>query len=161
MTPGFEDHRATSARGAASVALLLGLLAPSGCRMMPLEPGVAEDDVVVADGRDHGDDPYVVNSAAVDGDRLTISASYGGGCRDHIFTLVIAKSFRGSDPVQLPAVLAHEANGDPCEAYLTESRVYDLALVRTRYRQFHGSGSGKVVLRIDGVPGDLVYRFDG
>ena len=38
-----------------------------------------DDNVVVADGRSRGDDPYVVNSAALDGDQLTIEASYGGG----------------------------------------------------------------------------------
>ena len=159
--PG-ADCRASAARGAASVALLLGLLAAPGCRDSPLEPGMSENKVVVDDGRDYGNDPYAVNSAAIDGDRLTISVSFAGGCRDHIFTLVISESFRESDPVQLPAVLAHEANGDPCEAYPTESRVFDLALVRTRYRQFYGPGSGTVVLRIAGVPGDdLVYQFDG
>ena len=109
-----------------------------------------------------GDDPYEVNSAAMDGHWLTIEVSYSGGCRRHDFTLVISTSFRESDPVQLPAVLAHDANGDTCEAYPTESRVFDLALVRSRYRQFYGPRPGKVVLRIAGVPGDdLVYEFDG
>ncbi len=162
MKPGLTDYRASAARGAASVALLLGLLAAPGCRESPLEPDLPENNVVVADGRDYGDDPYEVNSAVIDGHQLTISVSYVGGCRNHIFTLVISESFRESDPVQLPAVLAHEANGDPCEAYPTESRVFDLSLVRTRYRQFYGPGSGRVVLRIAGVPGDdLVYQFDG
>lgn len=152
-------------RGAASIALLLGLLAVPGClepALEPaLEPDVPEGNVVVADGRDRGDDPYVVNSVAVDGHRLTIEVSFSGGCRTHAFTLVISKTFRESDPVQLPAVLAHDANGDSCEAWLTASHVFDLALVRTRHRQFYGPGPGRVVLRIAGVPGDdLVYQFD-
>lgn len=125
------------------------------------EPDVPESNVVVADGRNWGDDPYVVNSAAVDGHRLTIEVSFGGGCRRHDFTLVISKMFLESDPVQLPAVLAHDANGDSCEAYPTESHVFDLALVSTRYRQFYGAGPGRIILRIAGVPGDdLVYEFD-
>ena len=125
------------------------------------QPDVPASNVVVADGRHWGDDPYVVNSAAVDGHRLTIEVSFGGGCRRHDFTLVISKTFLESDPVQLPAVLAHDANGDPCEAYLTESHVFDLALVSTRYRQFYGAGPGGIILRIAGVPGDdLVYEFD-
>ena len=141
-------------------ALLLGMLAASGCRDSPTEPVVSENSVVVDDGRDYGDDPYVVNSAAVEGDRLNLSVSYGGGCRKHVFTLVISKSFRESDPVQLSAVLAHHANGDPCEAYPTESISFDLGLVRTRYQSFYGSGPGEVVLRITGVSGeDLVYEF--
>lgn len=141
-------------------ALLLGMLAASGCRESPIEPVVSENSVVVDDGRDYGDDPYVVNSAAVEGDRLNLSVSYSGGCRKHVFTLVISKSFRESDPVQLSAVLAHHGNGDPCEAFPTESISFDLGLVRTRYQTFYGSGPGEVVLRITGVSGeDLVYEF--
>ncbi len=125
-------------------------------------PDVPASNVVVADDRHWGDDPYVVNAAAVDGHRLTLEVSFSGGCRRHAFTLVLSPTFQESDPVQLPAVLAHEAHGDPCEAYPTESHVFDLALVRTRYRQFYGAGPGRVILRITGVPGaDLVYEFDG
>ena len=122
----------------------------------------SDANVVVADGRSWGDDPYVVNSAALDGDRLTIEVSFAGGCRNHAFTLVISKSFRESDPVQLPALLAHEGNGDSCEAWLTETHVFDLSLIRTRYRQFYGPGPGRVVLHIEGVSGEhLVYEFAG
>ena len=161
MTPGFKDCRVSTAKGAASATLLLVLLATAGCQESPLEPVLPENNVVVADGRDYGNDRYSINSAALDGDILSVSVSYSGGCRSHVFTLVIAPSFRESDPVQLPAVLAHEANGDPCEAYPTETRVFDLALVRTRYRQTYGPGPGIIVLQIDGMPGDeLVYRFD-
>ena len=154
--------RFPAARGAASIGLLLGLFAAAGCRESTVAPGVPESNVVVADGRDRGDDSYVVNSAAVDGHGLTIDVSYGGGCRRHGFMLVISKTFLESDPVQLRAVLAHEANGDACEAWVTESLDFDLALVRTRYQQFYGSGAGTVVLRITGVSGDdLVYEFAG
>ena len=162
MTSGSSGFPVSAVRGVASVALLLGLLAATGCRESTLDPGVPETNVVVADGRDRGDDPWVANSAAIDGHRLTIEVSFAGGCRRHDFTLAISKSFMESDPVQLQAVLAHNANGDLCEAWLTESHVFDLALVRTRYQQFYGPGPGKVVLRIEGVSGaDLLYEFDG
>ena len=162
MMPGSTGSSPSAAVRAASVALLLGLLAAPGCRESSLEPDIRDANVVVADGRDWGDDPYVVNSAAIDGHRLTLEVSYGGGCRSHAFTLVISASFRESDPVQLPAVLAHEANGDACEAWLTESHVFDLALVSTRYHEFYGPGPGRVVLRIEGVSGErLVYEFAG
>ena len=160
MTPASLGSSVSSTSGTALVVLLLGLLVLPGCRESTQEPDVPESNVVLVGSGDWGDDPYVVDSAAIDGDQLTIEVSYGGGCRDHTFTLVISESFRESDPVRLPAVLAHEANGDPCEAWLTESHVFDLALVRTRYRQFYGSGSGRVTLSIEGVRGeDLVYEF--
>ncbi len=145
------------------MALLMGFLAVYGCGEdeSALEPSPPEVNVVVADGRDWGDDPYVVNSAAIDGHLLTIVVSFSGGCRRHDFTLVISETFRESNPVQLPAVLAHDANGDTCEAYPTESRVFDLAPVRTRYQQFYGPGPGQVALHIAGVSGDdLLYEFD-
>ncbi|WP_420636241.1 hypothetical protein [Candidatus Palauibacter sp.] len=162
MSGRYSGSPVSAARRLASIGLLLGLIAAAGCRESMVAPGVPEGNVVVADGRNRGDDPYVVNSAAVDGHGLTIEVSYAGGCRRHDFTLVISKTFLESDPVQLPAVLAHEANGDSCEAWITESLVFDLALVRTRYQQFYGSGSGTVVLRVTGVSGgDLVYEFRG
>ena len=163
FTPAFHGRRNLQ-RLVNPVALLMGLLSVHGCGESALKTDPAprpEVNVVVADGRDWREDPYVVNSAAIDGHWLTIEVSYTGGCRRHDFTLVISKSFRESDPVQLPAVLAHDDHDDPCEAYPTESHVFDLTLVRTRYQQFYGPGPGKVILRIPGVSGDdLVYEFD-
>ena len=89
-----------------------------------------------------------------------ISASYSGGCKAHAFTLVIAASFVESSPVRLPAVLRHDANGDACEAWPTDSYTFDLALVRARYREVYGPGAGRVAFQLDGVPEDsLVYGF--
>ena len=142
--------------------LLLGLLAASGCGESGLGPDVPDNNVVLAGSGDWGDDHYVANSASVDGHGLTVEVSYAGGCRRHIFTVVISESFMESDPVQLAAELVHEANGDPCERWVTDTRVFDLDLVRTRYQQFYGPGPGTVVLRVEGLPGEsLVYEFAG
>ena len=143
------------------LVLLVSLFAASGCGESPAAPGAPESNVVIDDGRDWADDPYVLNSAAIDGHRLIIEVSYGGGCQRHDFTLVLSTTFLESDPVQLPAALAHDANGDACEAWLTESLDFDLALVRTHYQQAYGP-SGRVVLQIPGVPGrSLLYEFTG
>ncbi len=155
-----EESRA---RRAASAAFLIGLLAATGCESA-VEPDAAAADgnVVIDDGRTWPDDPYVVNSAAVDGQELTIEVSYAGGCAEHVFTLVLSTTFRETNPVQLPAVLAHDAGGDACEAWLTASLIFDLAVVETRYRQFYGQGSGPVVLRIEVISGeDVVFELAG
>ena len=157
---------------------LLVLLAPIGCggtgtpagptpvsvnRADGAAPAPSQAGRVVVAGVDDatlGDDDYVLNSATITGDTLTVSVSYGGGCETHAFTLVIASSFVESSLVRLPAALRHNANGDPCEAWLTESYAFDLALVRERYRAIYGPGAGRVALQIDGVPDDgLVYEF--
>jgi hypothetical protein len=123
-------------------------------------PAQAGRVVVSSAGTTLGDDDYILNSATIFGDTLRISVSYGGGCEVHAFALVIAASFIESSPVRLPVLLRHEANGDACVAWLTQSYVFDLALIRTRYREAYGPGQGSVVLELDGVPGSgLVYEF--
>jgi hypothetical protein len=153
------------------LAFSIVLLAAAGCRSsLDTVVSINDDDltpdapqtgrVVVADSRTWGNDAYDLNSIAITGDRLTIDVSYGGGCRTHAFTLVLAPSFAESDPVQLTAELAHEAQGDPCQAWLTEQYVFDLELVRTRYRETYGPGPATVVLQIAGAAGNgLVYEF--
>ena len=165
-----------SAKSAALSAILAVLLAAAGCTE-PRTPGgptavsvdtpapvsPREGSVVVAGTvATSGDDDYVLNHAAINGDTLSVSVSYAGGCEAHALTLVIAASFTESSPVQLPAVLRHDANGDSCEAWLTVSYAFDLAIVRTRYRAAYGPGPGRVALQLDGVAADrLVYEFAG
>ena len=161
----------------AACATLLVLLAPAGCgetrtpgEATPVSVGSPDGIAppppqagrVVVAGADAmlGNDDYVLNSATITGDTLTVSMSYSGGCRAHVFTLVIATSFVDSSPVRLPAVLRHNANGDRCEAFPTESYAFDLAPVRARYRAVYGPGASSVALQLDGVPEDaLVYEF--
>ena len=99
--------------------------------------------VVAPDGTDDwGSDPYELASVDIEGDMLLATLSYGGGCEDHVFTLVLSDSVRMTDPVRLPARIAHEANGDACEAWLTSERSFDLQPVR----ELHGGDSGTVIL---------------
>ena len=108
-------------------------------------------------------DPFALNSASVTGTVLTISVSYSGGCRNHEFVLTAAESFQESSPVQLPVVLTHEDNDDPCEAYPTEQRRFDLTPVKERYQAAYGQDSGTVLLLLQPLPladdPPLVYQF--
>ena len=135
-------------------------------------------------------DPFALNSASVTGTVLTISVSYSGGCRNHEFVLTAAESFqeswsengghralphapfswssisrsaRGDSPVQLPMVLTHDGNDDPCEAYLTEQRRFDLTSIKERYQAAYGQESGTVLLLLQPLPladdQPLVYQF--
>ena len=108
-----------------------------------------------------GADDYELEAADVAGDTLAVTASYSGGCRDHRFTLVAAEVFMESDPVQLDVAIAHDADGDPCEAYLTEDYHFILDPIKARYRASYGAGAGTIVLNLGNAPGGpLVYEFD-
>ena len=107
-----------------------------------------------------GVDAYVLNSAAVVGDQLELNVSYGGGCRDHVFTLVAASAFQGASPVALKVALAHDADNDPCEAFLTEEYHFDLTPIQAMYQITYQEESGVVVLHLEDIENDqLIYAF--
>ena len=106
----------------------------------PLRGEVVINDTGMAAGQ-WGSDPYMIETGGddtpvIEGDTLTITVSYGGGCEDHDFTLVASNVFAESYPVQLRGIVAHDAHGDRCRAYLTED--YDF---RSRANQDAVSGS--------------------
>ena len=99
----------------------------------------------------------------LEADTLTLTLSYGGGCRDHDFTLVaalIADEACGLPPVALDVFLAHDAHDDPCQAYLTESHDFDLTPIKEMYRDACGEAAGAVDLRLRDVSGNLLYEDD-
>ena len=153
--------------------LLAAACLAAGCRGSvpvsssgPTPPAHPEPPAPVAFGStaDLQSDPFALNSASVTGNVLTISVSYSGGCRSHEFVLTAAESFQESSPVQLPMVLTHEDNDDPCEAYPTEQRRFDLTPIEERYQAaYGGQDSGTVLLLLQPLPlaqnQPLVYQF--
>ena len=64
-------------------------------------------------------DAYVVEMSPdplLDGDVLRVAVSYSGGCEDHTFEL----GFSTANP-EPELWLKHDANGDLCEAYITDT----------------------------------------
>lgn len=117
--------------------------------------------VFIGDAGDRfGTDEYTLNSATITDDTLNISVSYSGGCEDHQFTLVVSDTFLESFPVQLHASIAHNANGDTCEAYPTDNYRFDLTPIKTLYQNAYRQEAGTIILRIKNAPnGELVYEF--
>ncbi len=74
-------------------------------------------------------DPCNILGGEITGDCLKIRVSYGGGCKEHGFTLYyehlpILSQYSGS------LLLSHNANGDLCKALITEDLYFDLSSVR-------------------------------
>ena len=107
-----------------------------------------------------GTDAYTINAATLEGDTLRVNVSYGGGCETHAFTLVAEPRFLESFPVQLRVSLAHDANGDRCEAWITENHHFDLTPIKETYQKGYRTDTGMIVLRLkDAPPGRLAYNF--
>jgi hypothetical protein len=106
-----------------------------------------------------GADEYALDAAAIMGDTLVVTVSYGGGCEDHFFALDASAAFAESSPVQLVVALAHHANGDVCEAWLTQDYLFDLTLLKTRYQAEYQQDAGVIVLLLEETASELVYKF--
>ena len=165
---------------AITIALSLTIFFATGCQQVQdhitdkpddIDISVSPDDVppdaikmgsvVIADTvEEWGVDEYVLSSATITDDTLVLNVSYGGGCEEHQFTLVASDAFLESFPVQLRLSLAHNANNDPCEAWLTDDYRFDLNAIKILYQAAYQQKAGTIILLLEDAPnGQLVYEF--
>lgn len=105
-------------------------------------------------------DAYNIHQASIDeAGRLTLVVQYGGGCREHEFTLCWDGHFMESFPLQVRLVLHHDGNGDMCRALPTETLTFDLKALEKGYRQAYRDDSGQIMLRIDGYDSAVPFHF--
>ena len=126
--------------------------------MEPALPGTVVFSATPGSTEEWGTDNFTLDDAAVSGDTLSVTVSYGGGCEDHTFTLVASEAFQESDPVQLAVTLAHEANDDACERWVTQGYSFDLLPIKERFQNQY-QDSGTIVLQLEDAPGQLLYEF--
>lgn len=104
-------------------------------------------------------DPLTVEAARIVGDSLVATVAHGGGCRDHEYRLVISTTWMESFPVQVPARISHNANGDVCKALLRREVRVSLAPLAQAYRDAYKQTNGSISLRLAGSPSGLLYTF--
>jgi hypothetical protein len=99
------------------------------------------------------EDPVVVV-----GHELRVTVGYSGGCEEHAFQICWDGSFMESDPVQARIDLLHDANGDGCEAYVTDELSFDLNPMRLAWQSYYGGSGGEIILRLR--ERSATYRFE-
>ena len=104
-------------------------------------------------------DPVTINSAALTGDSLVLSVSFGGGCREHSFLLLGGGLWAESYPVQTGVRLAHESNNDPCDAMLSRTLKFDLVPLKVAYGKSYGTGPGIMRINIGGSALSVLYQW--
>jgi hypothetical protein len=75
-------------------------------------------------------DPYEILETRVNGDTLTVTVQYGGGCEPHDFQMHQNMRWMKSMPPQLNIYLEHENNNDMCRALITQDLFFDLSTCR-------------------------------
>ena len=107
---------------------------------------------------DYQNDSYVFNNVELDGDILTIEVEYGGGCKEHIFSLFGSPGFMKSNPVQTDIMLSHDSNNDACKALITEKIVFNLTPLKEVWQQMYGE-SGTIIIHLQGFSEPISYDF--
>lgn len=160
----------SAGRHALATALLLAAGLGAACSRTPVDggepataagPGGAEP-VQMAEAFEATTwkvDPYAIEDAAVEGNELRLVVRHGGGCATHRFGLAVSRAFRESSPVQVSAVLTHDANGDNCRAVLTKTLRFDLTPLRDAYRAAYRTERGSVVIQLWHQSRALRYDF--
>lgn len=94
-------------------------------------------------------DPYTILSFERVGTLLFVEVQYAGGCEKHNFALIGTGQWY-DQPDIIPFLLVHDANGDLCEALITETLVFDFSIWDAaasnpdfhRYRIINASDAG-------------------
>jgi len=72
-------------------------------------------------------DPFDLLSIVVKDDSVEITVAYSGGCKRHTFEIIWDGTLTDSDPPGTGIIILHDANGDMCEAYITETLKLSMA----------------------------------
>jgi hypothetical protein len=104
-------------------------------------------------------DPMVIDSASIAGNELIVDLAYSGGCELHLFGSCWDGQFLESNPVQVQMRIAHDGMLDPCDAFPSEQRVFDLASLAEAYNQAYQTNGGTIFINLEGFGGSLEYTF--
>lgn len=137
-------------RSVLAVAVLTALLL-AGCAS-PTADGRPDGPLLVIAGpsgtRTERMDPVRILDAKVEGDLLQLQVQYGGGCREHDFSLLHSGIFMESLPVQTRITLAHDAHGDPCRALVGAQLRFDLTPLKQAFERDYRQRSGTIVVHL-------------
>jgi hypothetical protein len=83
-------------------------------------------------------DSFTLHGIAINGDKLALDISHGGGCARHFYTLFMSPgAFLKSFPAQANLYLQHEDNDDPCDALLRPKLSFDLRPIAELYQKLY------------------------
>jgi hypothetical protein len=83
-------------------------------------------------------DSFTLHGIAIDGDKLALDISHGGGCKQHAYALFMSPpAFLKSFPAQANLYIQHNGNGDSCEALLRPNLSFDLRPVAELHQKLY------------------------
>lgn len=73
---------------------------------------------------------YVIDSAKVKGDILSLFVNYSGGCKLHTFELLSNGAYAKSLPPQVSVCLKHSSNEDGCRQLITQELKFNISKLK-------------------------------
>jgi len=73
-----------------------------------------------------GSDPFELTDVSVVDGTVSFTVSYSGGCKQHTFEVIWGEALKGGESPGIDLIIKHNAHGDPCEAYITETLSFPL-----------------------------------
>lgn len=71
--------------------------------------------------------PFELKSISVKDNNVEITVAYSGGCKKHNFEIIWDENVDFGNPPVINLIVIHNANGDACEAYITEDLTFSLS----------------------------------
>ncbi|ASS49735.1 MAG: hypothetical protein A3D31_09160 [Candidatus Fluviicola riflensis] len=99
--------------------------------------------------------PTKITGVSIKGNKITLSISYSGGCKDHLFDLVGDEAISKSLPPQRTVRLVHTGEPDHCKALILKELEFDIT--ELAYKQEKGS---EIILNIEGWKEPVKYIFE-
>lgn len=100
-------------------------------------------------------DAFTVDNALVDGDKLMMYVSYGGGCKSHVFKAFASNAYMKSMPPKLSVFIEHNSNEDMCKSIVKDTLVFDISTIKYPGKDKDYS----VIFTINNWEGQLTYKY--
>ncbi|MAI73949.1 MAG: hypothetical protein CMM01_24040 [Rhodopirellula sp.] len=105
-------------------------------------------------------DSFDIEATELHGDLLKLVVAYGGGCETHRFVVWTDNSFSQSQPPLIKLFVAHDSNGDGCEALIQRALWIDLVPIKAAFLKANpGQGSGIVSIELENSGSSVQYKF--
>ena len=105
-------------------------------------------------------DSFDIEAAELHGDLLKLVVGYGGGCETHRFKVWTDNSFKPSQPPVIKLYVAHDSNGDTCEALIQRAIWIDLLPIQTAFLDATpGQSNGIISIELENNGASVQYSF--
>ena len=106
---------------------------------------------------DYSTDSFEITDASISAHTLTLGVTYGGGCGEVDFSLLVNNSFMESNPVQVQVIPVLQ-DRDNCKSLVTREICFDLTELAELYNAAYQTSSGSILLRVAGHS-SVLYTF--